>query len=301
MKASSVKYLIGQGFKGVWKNKMMSFASFCILLVSLLMVGISSLVAINLTRIIGGIENQSEVVVIIKDNFSSQQINDLESQLKTIPNIHTISLYTKDEAWKNMLKSMTDEEKSFFQYADDNPLPDTFKVTVKDIKKMSETTTQIQTFEGVETTKSPTALAEVLVNIRRIFTVVSCAVVLALVLVSLIIISNTTRSSVFARRKEINIMKYVGATNGFIRIPFFVEGMVVGLLAALGALGLTKFAYESLYNIFNSNLNLWSILGVSNMYSFHDLAVPVTVSYLAAGAVIGAVGTAFSTSKHLKV
>ena len=301
MKASSVKYLIGQGFKGVWKNKMMSFASFCILLVSLLMVGISSLVAINLTRIIGGIENQSEVVVIIKDGYSSQQINDLESQLKTIPNIHTISLYTKDEAWKNMLKSMTDEEKSFFQYADDNPLPDTFKVTVKDIKKMSETTTQIQTFEGVETTKSPTALAEVLVNIRRIFTVVSCAVVLALVLVSLIIISNTTRSSVFARRKEINIMKYVGATNGFIRIPFFVEGMVVGLLAALGALGLTKFAYESLYNIFNSNLNLWSILGVSNMYSFHDLAVPVTVSYLAAGAVIGAVGTAFSTSKHLKV
>ena len=301
MKTSSVRYLIGQGFKGVWKNKMMSFASFCILLVSLLMVGISSLVAVNLTRIIGGIENQSEVVVIIKDGYTKEQINDLENQLKTIPNINTISLYTKDEAWKNMLKNMTKEEQSFFDYANDNPLPDSFKVTVKDIKKMSETTTQIQTFEGVDTTKSPTAMAEVLVSIRRIFTVVACVVVLALVLVSLVIISNTTRSSVFARRKEINIMKYVGATNAFIRIPFFVEGMVVGILAAVGALLLTKFAYESLYGIFNNNFSLWSILGVNNMYSFNDIALPVILSYLIAGAVIGAVGTAFSTGKHLKV
>lgn len=301
MKASSVKYLVGQGFKGVWKNKMMSFASFCILLVSLLMVGVSCLTAINLTRVIGGIESQSEVVVIIKDELNETAVNELKDKLAGIPNVNTISLYSKQEAWKNMLDNMNDEEKSFFQYADDNPLPNTFKVTVKDIKKMTETTTQIETYEGVESTKSPTALTNVLINIRRIFTIVAFAIVLALVLVCLIIISNTTRSSVFARRKEINIMKYVGATNGFIRIPFFVEGMIVGVFAAAGALGLTKFAYDSIYRIFNDNFSLWSILGVQNLYSFKELALPVSLSYLIAGAVIGAVGTSFSTKKHLQV
>ena len=289
MKASSFRYLINQGFKGIWKNRMMTFASFCILLVSLLMVGTSVLVSINLTRIIGGIEDKSEVIVIVKDGTSQADMQTLENKLKEVGNINTVSLYSKDEAWKNMLKGMTDEEKDFFQYADDNPLPDTYKVTVKDIEKMSETTTQIETFDNVDSTKSPTAFADILISIRRVFTIVAFAVIVALVVVCLIIISNTTRASVFARRKEINIMKYVGATNSFIRIPFFIEGMIVGLLAAAGALLLTKFAYEGIYNIFNDDFKLWSILGVQNLYSFKSLLLPVAASYLIAGAVIGAV------------
>ncbi|WP_294409224.1 permease-like cell division protein FtsX [uncultured Ruminococcus sp.] len=301
MKASSFRYLVNQGFKGIWRNRMMTFASFCILLVSLLMVGVSCLTAISLTRVIGGIEDQSEVVVIVDDAATKEQEAELGDKLKAIPNVNTVSLYTKEEAWENMLKGMTEEEKNFFQYADDNPLPDTYKITVKDIEIMADTTTQIETFDHVESTQSPTAFADILINIRRIFSIVAFAVVLALVIVCLIIISNTTRASVFARRKEINIMKYVGATNSFIRIPFFVEGMIVGLLAALGALLLTKFAYEGVYNIFNDNFSIWSILGMQNLYSFDDLLLPVSVSYLVAGAFIGAVGTSISTGKHLKV
>lgn len=301
MKVSSFKYLVNQGFKGIWKNRMMTFASFCILLVSLLMVGVSVLTALNLTRIIGGIEDKSEVVVIVKDNVSEQDKKALEEKLNKLPNVNTVSLYTKEEAWKNMLDGMSDEEKDFFQYADDNPLPDTYKITVKDIEKMTETTTQIETFDSVDSTKSPTAFADVLINIRRVFSVIATAIVLALIVVCLIIISNTTRASVFTRRKEINIMKYVGATNGFIKVPFFVEGMIVGLAAAVGALLLTKFAYEGIYNIFNDDFSLWSILGVQNLYSFKDLFFPVCVSYLVAGALIGAVGTSISTGKHLKV
>lgn len=279
----------------------MTFASFCILLVSLLMVGMSCLTALSLTRVIGGIENKSEVVVIVEDGTSDADMQTLEQKLNDIPNVNTVSLYTKEEAWENMLKGMTDEEKDFFQYADDNPLPDTYKITVKDIEIMADTTTQIETFDFVESTQSPTAFADILINIRRIFSIVAFAVVLALVIVCLIIISNTTRASVFARRKEINIMKYVGATNAFIRIPFFVEGMIVGLAAALGALLLTKFAYEGVYNIFNDNFNIWSILGMQNLYSFDELMLPVSVSYFVAGALIGAVGTSISTGKHLKV
>ena len=301
MKASSFRYLVNQGVKGIWKNRMMTFASFCILLVSLLMVGLSTLMAINLTRIIGGIEDKSEVVVIVKDSTTEEQKSELEDQLKAIPNVRTLSLYTKEEAWENMLESMTEEEKDFFKYADDNPLPDTYKVTENDISMMSETTAQIDTFDAVESTQSPTAFADILINFRRIFTLVASAVILALVIVSLIIISNTTRASVFARRKEINIMKYVGATNSFIRIPFFVEGMIVGIVAAVAALLLTKFAYEGVYNIFSDNFNIWSILGMQKLYSFKDLLLPVSLSYIVAGALIGAVGTSISTGQHLKV
>ena len=301
MKISSFRYLVNQGFKGLWKNRMMTFASFCILLVSLLMVGLSCLVALNLTRVIGGIEGRSEIVVIVEDGTSDGDMAVLEQKLKDIPNVNTVSLYTREEAWENMLKGMTEEEKDFFQYSDDNPLPDTYKITVNDIEIMTDTTTQIETFEFVESTQSPTAFADILINIRRIFTIVAFCVVLALVIVCLIIISNTTRASVFTRRKEINIMKYVGATNAFIRIPFFVEGMIVGLVAAGGALLLTKFAYEGVYNIFNDNFSIWSILGMQNLYSFDDLALYICGAYLIAGALIGAVGTSISTGKHLKV
>lgn len=280
---------------------MMSFASFCIILVSLLMVGISVLMSINLNRIIGGIEDKSEVIVQIKDNITDEDKNALEAKLKKLPNVNTVEFYSKEEAWENMMKDMSDEEKDLFQYADDNPLPDTFRITVVDIQKMTETTTQIDTFENVESTKSPTAFADVLISIQRILTIVSGAIVLALVIVCLIIISNTTRTSVFARRKEINIMKYVGATNSFIRIPFFVEGMVVGILAAGGALILTKFAYEGVYNIFNDDFKLWNILGVRNLYSFDEMFLHITIAYAVAGALIGAIGTSISAGKHLKV
>lgn len=301
MKISSFNYLIRQGVSGIWKNRMMTFASFCILLVSLLMVGLASLTAINLTRIIVGIENNSELVVVINDDASDENEAELKKRLEAIPNVNTIELYSKEEAWEGMLKSMTEEERDFFKYADENPLPDTYRVTVWDIEMMSETTAQIETLDYVYSTQSPTGFADILINIRRIFTIVAIAVVMALVVVSLVIISNTTRASVFARRKEINIMKYVGATNLFIRIPFFVEGMIVGVVAAAGALAMTKFAYESVYNLFVDNQSIWFVMGIQRMYSFDDLLFPVTVSYLVAGAVIGAVGTSISTGKHLKV
>ena len=301
MKASSVRYLAGQGIKSIWRNRMMSFASFCIMLVSLLMVGMSVLITINLTRVISGIEGKSEVVVQIKDEVDEAGIKGLEDQLNKVPNIDTVEFYSKDKAWKNMLEDMTEEEKSFFQYADDNPLPNTFKVTVKDIKKMNETTTQIETFTGVESTKSPTAFADVLISLRRVVTVVSGAIILALIIVCMIIISNTTRASVFTRRKEINIMKYVGATNGFIRIPFFIEGMVVGILAAVCALFLTQFAYNGIFNIVNDDFQIWNVLGIKSLYSFKQMFWYIAGAYVLAGAIIGAVGTSISTSKHLKV
>lgn len=301
MRISSMRYLVGQGFKSIWKNRMMSFASFCIILVSLLMVGISVLMSLNLSKIISGIEDKSEAIVVIKDGITEEERDQLTREIITIPNVNELKFYSKEEAWKSMIEDMGKEQQDLFNYADDNPLPDTYKMTVVDIKKMSDTTTQIGTLKNVESVKSPTSFTDMLVSIQRVVTIISGAIIIALVLVCLIIISNTTRASVFARRKEINIMKYVGATNTFIKIPFFIEGMIVGIIAAGCALFLTKFAYEGVYKIFSTDFQLWAVLGMQNLYSFDSLFKTVAIAYAVAGAVIGAIGTSISTGKHLKV
>lgn len=302
MKLSSVNYLIGKGIKSVWKNKMMSFASFCIMLVSLLMVGLSVLAAININKIISGIEGKNEVIVIVKDGTTDEAIAALETSIKDIGNVDTVSFYSKEEAWESMIDDMSEKEKDLFQYADgDNPLPDTYKVSVKNIEKLADTTNLMATLEGVDSVKASNEFADVLISIRNIFSVIALAVVAALIIVCLVIISNTTRTSVFARRKEINIMKYVGATNRFIKIPFQIEGTLVGLLAAVAAFILTMFVYRGVFNLFEGNYNIWTILGVNSLYSFRDIFIPVAVAYLAAGAIIGAIGTTISTSKYVKV
>lgn len=302
MKLSSINYLVSKGITSVWKNKMMSFASFCIMLVSLLMVGISVLASININKIISGIEGKNEVIVIVKDGTSDEAITALESSIKEIKNVDTVSFYSREEAWKSMIDDMSKEEQELFQYAEgDNPLPDTYKVSVKDIEQMADTTNRMSTFEGVESVKASNEFANVLISVRNIFSVIAIAVVTALIIVCLVIISNTTRTSVFARRKEINIMKYVGATNKFIKIPFQIEGTIVGVFAAVAAFILTMFVYRGAFNLFQENYQILTILGVDSLYSFRDIFIPVGIAYLAAGAVIGAIGTTISTSKYVKV
>lgn len=300
MRISTYKDLVGQGIKGVWRNKMMSFASFCIMLVSLLLVGLTFLLAINLNKAIDSMEEKNEIVVIIKDETTQEQIDALGDGINSLANIASCQFFSRDQAWKDMVADMTEEEKGLFQYADKNPLPDTYRVTVADIETMANTTVQISAFENVESVKSPNEYADVLISIRNILTLVSMAIVAALIIVCLIIISNTTRASVFSRRKEINIMRYVGATNTFIRVPFFVEGMLIGVLAGVGALFLTKFVYVGLYDILTKSVDL-SAFGITSLYSYSSIVKYVAATYIIAGAVIGAIGTTISTKKYCRV
>ena len=302
MRISTCTDLVGQGIKGAWRNRMMSFASFCIMLVSLLLVGLTLLLAINLDRAIDAIERKNEIIVIIKDEVDDAAMQKLGDDIGKLSNVSSAVFFSRDQAWADMVEDMTPEEQELFHYADGkNPLPDTYRVQVKDIEQMANTTVQISAYECVESVQSPDEYADVLINIRNILTLVLVAIVAALTGVCLIIISNTTRASVFSRRKEINIMRYVGATNTFIRIPFFVEGMFIGVLAGVAAFFLTRFVYTGLYNVLTNDMNILSILGISSLYSFGDIQKLVAVAYLAAGAVIGAIGTTISTKKYCRV
>ena len=302
MRITTCTSLVGQGVKGVWKNRMMSFASFCIMLVSLLLVGLTVLLAINLDKAIESMEQKNEIIVIIKDEVDDAAMQKLGDDIGKLSNVSSAVFFSRDEAWADMVEDMSEKEKELFHYADGkNPLPDTYRVQVKDIEIMTETTVQISAFEIVESVESPDEYADVLINIRNILTLVLVAIVLALTGVMLIIISNTTRASVFARRKEINIMRYVGATNTFIRIPFFVEGMLVGVLSGTAAFFLTKFVYEGLYKVLTEDVNVLAMLGINSLYEFSYISKIVLLSYIIAGAFIGAVGTTISTKKYCKV
>lgn len=301
MKLSSFNYLMKQGVGGIWKNKLMSFASFCIMLVSLLMVGLSVLVTINVNRIIKGIEDKNEVVVVITDGADEDAIKTLESQLKNTENVMDVNFYSKDQALNQIKESMPSEQQDLFLYFKENPMPDTYRIRLSDISKMSSITQQIESYQNVDSVKKPTEFADILVSLRTTATIISTALIIALAIVCIVIISNATRASVFSRRKEINIMKYVGATNTYIRIPFFIEGVTLGIMSSLCALLITKFIYDTLQKTLTSNFALNTLLGTGNILAFKDIILYVALAYLLIGVLLGTFGTVSSTRKHLKV
>lgn len=301
MRLASFKYLIKQGFKSLWFNRVNTFASFCIITISLVMVGLSVLVSANINRIIGAIEKRNEIIVVIRDGTPDNNISILGEELKKNDNIFEINFYSKEEAWEDMQENVSEEEKSLFQYIDGSPLPDTYRVRVSDVSKLSGTVSQIEQLASVEQVKSPNEFAHLLVNIRNVCTIIFTFITAALVIACFVIISNTTRTSVYARRREINIMRYVGASKSFIRIPFFVEGLVIGIIGSAAAFLMTWFTYTEIYQILTDYLRSWSFITTSGLIPFADIAPITGVGYLVCGVIISSFGTVISTRKHLNV
>ncbi len=301
MKLSGFKYLTGQGVENIWKNRMMAFASFCVLLVSLLLVGMSVLFYMNLTSMIGGVEDKNEVVVYMNEDTSDEQLVEFQSQLEQIDNIAKISFYSKEQAFDDLKTSMSDYEVLFDSLGDDNPLIDGYRIQIDDISKIATTISQIESLDHVYSIRAPMDFVNILTEMRKIVTVVFSVIIAALFVISVVIVSNATKASVFARREEIQIMKYVGATNSFIRIPFFVEGMITGFLAGAVALAVTWFGYDSLVGLLTGQVDILSVIGMGSIIPFHELAWKVTVVYLLSGTLFGAFGSMVSMRKHLNV
>ena len=297
---SNFNYLVKRGVGSVFRNAMMSIASFFVLLVSLLLIGVSVLVAMDINVIMTNIEEKNEIDVYVYGDVDQTVLNHIYDALDNNPNRMSVVFYSKEEAWEDKQNEMP-EMKELFEYLPENPMPHTYRVTVKDISKISETADEFRTIEGVEKVTAPYDFASALVNIRSTLTVIAGAILVVMVITSVIIIYNAIRSSVFARSKEINIMKVVGATNAFVKIPFFIEGMFIGVAAGAASWFITKITYEALVQLFREDITIWQIFGLSSMVQFDD----VTWYFLAAncilGALLGAVGTIISTGKYVKV
>ena len=300
MRTSNVTYLVKKGISSIWKNFLMSFASFCILMVSLLLVSCAVLLMMNVNKIMSNIEDTNEITIYLKEDISDKQVEHIKSVLEKNQDITDVKYYSKEQALDDFRDNMA-EYSELLDYLDKNPMPETFLVRVKDLSKIRHVVNTVNDIEGVEQTKAPYDFESVLVQIRNTFTLIGGAVLVALVVVSIVIVSNSIRTSVFARRNEISIMRYVGATSGFIKAPFFVEGMFIGILAGAAAWGLTWLIYDSVFALFSADLTVWQMFGFYGLTPFGDIMWYVLAVNCAAGALLGAVGTVFSTGKYLKV
>ncbi len=303
MKLSGIKYLANQGVENIWKNKMMAFATFCVLLISLLLVGIAGLFYINLNSMIKGLGSQNEVVVLMNVGTTAEQNSAAEAAIKELPNIDKVTFISKEDALSRQKANLPNAEKIFDEYigTDASFMPDGFSVTVKDTDLITETTEKISAIANIQSASASPQVAEFLRELRKVVSLIAGAIIIALAVVSMIIISNTTKASVFARREEIQIMKYVGATNAFIRMPFFVEGMVTGLFAGAGAYFITWAVYRAVYNMITEQGMLMNTFGVKSLIPFSDIRLPLALAYLVFGALIGALGSVVSTRKHIDV
>lgn len=304
MKPSSLKYLVGQGVRNIWTNRIMSFASFCVLLVSILLVGFTVLVTMNINRFVNGIENKNEVIIFLVDDVSDETIENMGNLLRNTQNVSSVVFYSKEEAFEDMKKNYENADE-LFGYFDESPLPDAYKIKVSDISEMKMTiaTIEVQSaaMNAVYHIKSPDEFANLLTSLKSILTLITTAILVALSVVSMVIISNTTKASVFARSREINIMKYVGATDTFIRVPFFVEGMLTGVVAGGIASVVTWFVYEKVIEILSQEMTLWNALGISEFIPYSSIWWKVSLAYIVIGGLFGAVGSSASTKKYLKV
>lgn len=279
----------------------MGVASFCVLTVSLLLVGFSTLFIMNVEILMGSIENKNEVVLFLKDDLSADEIAQAGSSIRGIDNISFVEYYSKEDALENYIAQMQGYQDVFETLRDDNPLPNAYKIKIADTSVMGKTVNQLNSFGFTDSVKAPNDFARIITKLKKVVSIISIVLLAALITVSMIIISNSIRASVYARRREINIMKYVGATDSFIRVPFFFEGLFTGFVSGVGASVVTYFGYNALMDVISNDIQFFEQIGVSEPLPFDDVKIIVIAVYLCIGAIIGAIGSVISTTRHLKV
>lgn len=286
-------YFLKEGLKNMAHNRMMTLASIGVLVAGMLLTGTAALFSMNVKLMIEEV-GDSNVTTVYLDNDITEESAAMAvgDEINKLSNVLTVSFYSRDEAIEEYREALGEEVFANMQ-GENNPLPHAFKITLEDLSKYDETVEKITAIEGVDSVGNRSDVANKLTNLNQSVTNLSFWVVLALALISLFIISNTIRMSLYSRRFEISIMKSVGATNRFVRIPFIIEGVMIGLISGLIASAAMYFLYDLLVSAINSIL-------VFNTIPFMSVLVYVIVGFIAAGVLIGAVGGAISIRKHLK-
>ena len=300
MKYSIFGYLIGEGFRNFFKNKKSTAASLIIMCATMFIFGIFFLIGENVNYIMQQVQGIQEMNVFINPEATAEQEKELEAKIKELPYINTIEYVSQEEAL-NTMKSWLGEDSSILDAysGEDNPFKASYKITLTDLTKTDEIKTQISTFENVAKITVGSDTINKLIDIANGIRTATGVILVLLILISVFIIANTIKLTVHARRKEISIMKYVGATNGFIRWPFIVEGMIIGIFASIISIAIVGFAY----NIIAQKLISSEFMQVINMslVTFGDMFNSIIFVYMLLGIGIGAVGSVISMRKYLKV
>lgn len=301
MRASSFRYLLKEGFRNLWTNRVMTFTSIGVLTTCLLIVGAAYLITINVNSMVAYVESQNEMSVFMERDADEAAVQAAKKQIESNPNVATVVYISKEEGFENMQESMGEAGALVEDIKELNPIPDTFNITAKDISMTAQLQQELLKIEGVETVTASVEVADTLTNVQQIATSLGGVIILALGIISLVIIANTIRATIFTRRKEINIMKFVGATNSFIRIPFLVEGFMLGLLSALITFLLIWGGYTYLLEAVRGDATSFLQSVFSNLIPFQELAGILALFFGVSGTVLGVLGSLISIRNHVKV
>ena len=295
MKGASLGYLTREGFRNIWVNRMLSLATIVVLISCLVIVGSGSLIFLNINAVLDLIEGQNVVMVYVNDDADDYMTQTLGVQLEAHANVLEVEFVSREEAFQRQIESYGDKAE-VLQGLSPEILPDAYKVTVKDLEMFDATVAEIRNYENVLQIKENSDLAGKLASIRNAVTYISIGIVAILFFVSLFIVSNTIRITIYNRRLEISIMKAVGATNAFIRWPFMVEGILLGLFSAILGLGI-QYGIYSIASIWITNM--LSMLG-GEAVNFLDYVWVIFGIFAFIGVIIGAFGSIISLNKYLK-
>lgn len=288
-------YYCSEGVHSIFTHGFMSFAAVCMIVACLLIMGSFSLVAVNLDNMLGDLEAENEFLAYIDETYTEDQAKALQSQIEAIPNVAEVTFVSRDEALDDFRAGR--EENPLLSDLDGSVLRDRYRIHVDDIEQLEQTVKQVEQVEGIADTNAAYEIAQGFVTVRNIAAGVAIVLVSILAVVSLFIIANTTKLAFFYRREEIAIMKMCGATNAFIRWPFIVQGMILGLAGAIVAFFLQWGVYELVGKavIQSDGLSLVTIL------PFTSLIVNILPVFCGAGLLIGVVGSVLAIQKFLQV
>ncbi len=291
------KYLTKEGFKSVVTNALMSLASIAVLMSCLVIIGCALALFFNIEALLDGVYSQNVVMVFINDSATEEQISALEKNILNIENVNSCEYVSSDEAFERVKRNMGNSVDVLD--GEEDILPASYQVTMTDLKLYEETLSKLRVLENISNIRESGDLADKLTRVRDGVTNVSIAIIIILFVVSVFIIANTVRITMFSRRLEINIMKAVGATRWFIRWPFLVEGVILGFIAAV-------LSFISIYAVYFVALNASGSLSNaflmfnSKMVAFWDLAGVLIVVFFGIGIMTGLFGSFISMNKYLK-
>ncbi len=289
----SFGYLVKEGFRNVWNNRIMSIASIGVLISCLVLTGAAALFSVNVAEVVESVGHSNETTVYISDGYSQLEAVYVGKEIERLDNVTSAEFYSKEEAFKTFKNQLGDE--LFAEIEENrNPLPDSFIVVMDDLSLYNETVEQIQRIEGVDRIHSQQEIAKTLTDISNLVNVISIGVVSALMIISIFIIANTIRATMYSRRFEISIMKSVGATNWFVRMPFLVEGMIIGFFSAVVSTVAMALLYEGVFGALTGFIPF-------NYIPLTEVILPVAVAFVVAGVLIGFFGSFISIRKYLKM
>lgn len=273
MKSNNFGYLLKEGIRGIFLHGFMSFAAVCVTVACLVIIGSFSVLLYNLNIMVAEVEQDAEILVYIDESFTEAEAKSVGSKINMIENVHQATFVSRQQALEEFVAKQGDE--SAFQGIQADVLRDRFLVTLEDNNKMKETVPMIEAVSGVAEVNAPYRVAEAFATIQHILRIVSAAVIALLLVVSLLIISNTVKLAMYDRRDEIAIMKMVGATNSFIRFPFVVEGFLLGMFGAAVAF----FLEWGLYNAMVGWIASVDALNLLQFVPFMELIWPMVATF----------------------